>query len=181
MFACLQLLCLLQYNGLSGLRIILKIRFFMQQSSKINKKDIHRQCCWKSRHSHPHTSFQRGLDMSLVSCLCASGRHWFESRGKGGFCGPTALSVWLLQVEWGATKVVSHCYTDRYSNYILLHSVPISIQHQHTPLKLHYTLAKWNKSLTFNGFGSQKETLTPSGVRHQIVSWSRRLQNTYDF
>lgn len=59
---------------------------------------------------------------------------------------PTALAVWLLQVEWGATKVVSYCCIDRYSNYILLHSVPISVQHQHTPLKLHYTLAKWNKS-----------------------------------
>lgn len=72
--------------------------------------------------------------------------------------------------------MVSHCYIDRYSNYILLHSIPISIQHQQTPLKLHYTLAKLNKSPTFNGFGTQKETLTPSGVRHQIVSQSRKRQ-----
>ena len=87
------------------------------------------------------------------------------SHRKGGFCAPVArqhLSVWLLQVDWGATKVVTHCCIDRYSNYILLHSVRISIQHQHTPLKLHYTLAKWNKSPTFIGFGTQKKRDWPS-------------------
>ncbi len=92
--------------------------------------------------------------------------------------GPTALAVWLLQVEWGATKVVSHCCIDRCSNYILLHSAPISIQHQHTPLNSIIHLPNGTKAQHSMVFGTQKETLTPAGVRHQIVSWSRRLQET---
>lgn len=107
-----------------------------------------------------------------------------ESRHRRLLCSPnlTPLAVGLLRVESEATEVVSHCCIDRYSNYILHHSAPIFAQHQHAPLKLHYMLAKWNKGPTFNGFGTQKETLTPSGVAHQIVSWSRWLQTmTFNF
>jgi len=84
-----------------------------------------------------------------------------------------------LQMERGVTKVVSHCCIDRYSNYFPLHWVSISIQHQQTLLKLHYALAKWNKSSTFNGLGSQKETVTPSGHTQQLESWSEAAH--YDF
>lgn len=131
MFACL----------LSLWCIISKLDFFIQQTNK--KDSTHRQCCWKSRNS----------TQTLV---------WESQQGRL-LCSrsPTALAVWLLQVEWGATKVVSHCCIDRCSNYILLHSVPISIQHQQTPLKLHYALAKWNKSPNIQWFWHSKRDTDP--------------------
>lgn len=124
-----------------------------------------------------HIFFLSGLwRVPFFSCLSAGHRFWSHS-----FCAPVLqqhLLSGFFESSEGRQRWPGHCCIDRYSNYNLLHSVPISIQHQLTLSNSHYTLAKWNKSPTFNGSGTQNKTLTPRGVRHQIVSWSLRLQNT---
>lgn len=68
--------------------------------------------------------------LPFMACLSESVRHRFWSQCKGSFCAATVQQSSLLWGDRGVTNVVSHCYIDRYSNYNLLHSVPISIQHQ---------------------------------------------------
>lgn len=68
--------------------------------------------------------------LPFMVCLSESVRHRFWSQCKGSFCAATVQQSSLLWGDRGVTNVVSHCCIDRYSNYNLLHSVPISIQHQ---------------------------------------------------
>lgn len=89
---------------------------------------------------------------------------------------PTALAVWVLWGDRGATKVVSHCCIDRYSNYNLPHSVPISIKHQQA-LKVSLYACQMEQKQHSMALALKKRHWPLLGVRHQIVSWIHWLEN----
>lgn len=88
---------------------------------------------------------------------------------------PTALAVWDLWGDRVATKVVSHCCVDRYSNYNLLHSLPISIQHQQA-LKVSLYACQMEQKLNIQRLWHSKRDTDPFWgldikLCHGFIGW----------
>lgn len=146
----------------------------IQYSSKIYAS----QCCCKRG---LFTSISMSSFYSLFEWVCET--PILESEQGQLLCWhcPTALAVCFFWVDRGATKVVSHCCIDRYSNYNLPHSIPISIKHQRA-LKVSLYACQMEQKLNIQWLWHSKRDTDPFlGVRHQIVSWIHGWRIWYDF